>query len=628
MTMRAILFIVLFLPMLTNLSVLGQAQDSILVIRQVEETFPLNRFIYIFKDSVGDQCLDSVVKKRNAFSPLRSEHYLMHDDLGINAFWMRTYIHNSMGKPIRYVFYSSPNIDTIEMWVRTPNGLQTKLVLSSLTPTYQRPLRVAQELCIPITLPPGTTELILRLPNKNTWNQQLGSFIGNLAEESIFINYFLKARAYHGVDLGIIGIMLIFHFAIYLFFRDTTSLLFVVNLFFTLAYLITLKHFHAELPFFSHWLAEIRYLRNPLGLMVSITSLTFAQSFLNTVETDRLMHKVMNWMILFSCIVLACMLSFQFLWLMEMVIIYVAIISFMTVLITSIRVYRNGNSLALYMFFGFLTFFLSALVFIFPLSYTDYRSNESDYHFIAEAFRAGIFAIGVADRFKRLRQSALQAEAEKNQLILTKELQLQQEKDRIRRELHDSLGSQLSTISIGLSRVSMEMKSESLNAMQSMADKAITELRDSLWILNKKEITIDELGQRINSIFWYYRKLEVQIEMEMEIQGDGNEKLGSSVAGNLFRITQEAVQNAVKHSEASIVKVLIQHKNSFLKLLITDNGKGFNRQRPLEREHYGLHNMLKRAEQVNSELTIDSAPDKGTIITLKIDIGVAKQVSL
>jgi two-component system, sensor histidine kinase LadS len=626
--MRAILLPVLLLSMLTNLRVHGQPQDSILVIRQIEETFPLNRFIYIFKDSVGDQSFDNPVKNRSAFVPLRSEHFLMHDDLGMNAFWMRTYIHNAMDKPLRYVFYSSPNIDTIEIWVKSPDGVQTKSVLSSLTPTYERPLRVAQELCMPLTLQPGMTELILRLPNKNTWNQQLGSFIGNLAEETTFVNYFLKARAYQGIALGIIGIMLIFHFAIYLFFRDKTSLLFVVNLFFTIAYLITIKHFHEELPFLSNWLVEIRYLRNPLGLMVCITSLTFAQSFLNTVEADRLMHKVMNWMILFSCLVLICMLSLQFLWLMEIMNIYVAIISFMTVLITSIRVYKNGNSLALYMFFGFLTFFLSALVFVFPLSYTDYRSNESDYHFIAEGFRAAIFAIGVADRFKRLRQSALQAESEKNQMILTKELQLQQEKDRIRRELHDSLGSQLSTISISLSRISMEVKSESLNAIQSLADKAITELRDSLWILNKKEITIDELGQRINSIFWYYRKMEVQMEMVMEIHGNGDEKLGSSVAGNLFRITQEAVQNAVKHSEASVVRVIIQNENNFLKLLITDDGKGFGRQKPLEQEHYGLHNMQKRAEQLNSEMTIDSTPDKGTIIALKIDIGIPKQINL
>jgi signal transduction histidine kinase len=288
------------------------------------------------------------------------------------------------------------------------------------------------------------------------------------------------------------------------------------------------------------------------------------------------------------------------------------------VLVTSVRAYQRGNQLALYTFLGYFIFTLTTLTFVIPLSFSDFRSNESDLHYYAEAFRAVIFAVGVADRFRRVRRDAVQAELEKKQIAFEKELQMQAERDRIRRDLHDSLGGQLSSISVGLNQMMGTEKNGRLEALQSLADNAITELRDSLWVLDKREISLDELEQRINTLFWQYRKIDATADMELQMKGSSHQPLPSVTAGHLFRIIQEAVQNAVKHSGAQKIEVGLQIEDGVLSLSVRDNGKGFIWPSSPQQDHFGLHNMQKRAEQIQASFMIHSAPDQGTAILVKL----------
>ena len=283
--------------------------------------------------------------------------------------------------------------------------------------------------------------------------------------------------------------MIIFHLIVYVFFKDTTYLLLVINLFFTLLYLLLLKHYHEDFPFPGSWLSAMRYLLNPMGVLVCATSLLFAQSFLNTRGQDILMHRVTNAVLLFFVLAIVTTAVLQLLWLVEIVAIYLGVSTFLLVIVTSIRGLMRGNAMAWYPFVVFFGFVVTIMLFFFPLSFSDFRSNETDYHYYAEAFRAVVFAVGVADRFRRVRQGAVKAELEKNQIALAREQQLQAQKDRIRRDLHDSLGSQLSFISIGLNQLINDQRTSTIRMMQALADKAIAELRDSLWIMNKEFIS-------------------------------------------------------------------------------------------------------------------------------------------
>lgn len=96
---------------------------------------------------------------------------------------------------------------------------------------------------------------------------------------------------------------------------------------------------------------------------------------------------------------------------------------------------------------------------------------------------------------------------------------IQAEKERIGRDLHDSLGGQLSSISVGLDRLAKGNLGGLVRPLQQIADKAIAELRDSLWVLDKPSLTIADVEQRINGLFWQYRKMEVPMVLRLQVDG-------------------------------------------------------------------------------------------------------------
>lgn len=196
---------------------------------------------------------------------------------------------------------------------------------------------------------------------------------------------------------------------------------------------------------------------------------------------------------------------------------------------------------------------------------------------------------------------------------------VREERDRIARELHDSLGGQLSSISIGLSRVNTGTERSVIETVQEIADRAMHELRDSLWVLNKETIAIEEIEQRINTLFWQYRKIEIPIRLELEVEPKFSSlSLPSATAGHLYRIVQEAVSNAIKHSQASYLKVAMKEEAHSLLVKIKDDGVGFDLTIPNTSEHFGLANMRKRADAIKAQFSIASS--EGVQISLHLSL--------
>lgn len=164
----------------------GRGADSVLVIRQAEETFPLNPYTGIYKDQHNLDFQD--VERKTAFVPLGIDHYQLREDETVSVYWGRAFIQNLTGQALRYVLYFHPGLDTVEIWVRNSSGASQNFVLSSLQSTRQRPLRVVQEMCAPITLEPGLSTIFFKIPNHSLWARQQGAIIVNLAEERTFIN--------------------------------------------------------------------------------------------------------------------------------------------------------------------------------------------------------------------------------------------------------------------------------------------------------------------------------------------------------------------------------------------------------------------------------------------------------
>lgn len=198
---------------------------------------------------------------------------------------------------------------------------------------------------------------------------------------------------------------------------------------------------------------------------------------------------------------------------------------------------------------------------------------------------------------------------------LEEEYRLQLERERIARELHDSVGSQLTylinKIDDDYSKLAEKKEAEKLSTV---ARSAMQELRETIWALDKKEVHWDDLQNKIRQLTRLYKSDKQAVELDWQLIH--NPTINSLEALNVFRIVQEALNNAGKYSHATLIKITVFNDNSAVCLEISDNGKGFDTGQA--ENGYGLKNLKKRAEEINAVLKIQSGPRQGTSVRLCI----------
>jgi signal transduction histidine kinase/ligand-binding sensor domain-containing protein len=205
---------------------------------------------------------------------------------------------------------------------------------------------------------------------------------------------------------------------------------------------------------------------------------------------------------------------------------------------------------------------------------------------------------------------------------LQMEQEVQKEKQRLSRDLHDNLGSQLTWLSnniFQLERAQQEQKpiEQKLETLKEGSSELMQTLRETIWIMNKEKIGavdfFDKLVTHAARHIEVYPPLQLQTEENISI----NHQLNSGTALQLFRICQEAITNACKHAQAGLLSIKANADEKHFSISIRDNGKGFDLSND-NPGHYGLQNMLERARESNLQLNIESSPGKGTAITISV----------
>ncbi|MEP6713557.1 MAG: sensor histidine kinase [Ferruginibacter sp.] len=215
----------------------------------------------------------------------------------------------------------------------------------------------------------------------------------------------------------------------------------------------------------------------------------------------------------------------------------------------------------------------------------------------------------------------------KNKLLLEEEKYLgaravtkaeEHERKRIAADLHDNIGAYASAIRADVEKITdngLEKNTASLQNLQQHSLEIINSLRDTIWVLNKETITITGISDRIKN---YLNKLQpsyhhIQFHITEEIENDV--RISSQNALNLFRIMQEAIHNALKHSNAANIIINLSSKENIL-IKIEDDGKGIGDTQNFTGGN-GLLNMKERAAEAGFQLNIFSEPDKGTTVFLQ-----------
>jgi len=236
-----------------------------------------------------------------------------------------------------------------------------------------------------------------------------------------------------------------------------------------------------------------------------------------------------------------------------------------------------------------------------------------------------VIAIGNYQKF-RYKRKKLQEEALLKEELADVKLKgkIQDERLRISRDLHDNIGSQLTFIISSLEMANYNAKnndvdvmSKKINEIRDFSAATIEEFRDTIWALNKESISLNDLETKVTSFISKAKSMISTIQFEAHFRAIQQLKMDSGKGIKVFRIIQESVNNAIKHSSAQKIDVLFDDEDEFIRIRIIDNGLGMDINN-LDRKS-GLRNMEERAKQVGATFKIVSQKNKGTEICLKIE---------
>ncbi|KOY86790.1 hypothetical protein AD998_12130 [bacterium 336/3] len=207
--------------------------------------------------------------------------------------------------------------------------------------------------------------------------------------------------------------------------------------------------------------------------------------------------------------------------------------------------------------------------------------------------------------------------------VLELQQKIQQERERIARDLHDNVGSQLTYIIANLEHTAENLAEKPKNQLEELSDftrQTINQLRETIWAINQTAITFESFESKVRDLIWNYTKRFKEPKITVQIHLDQNITLNSVQALNLYRIVQESLNNAFKHSKAQEIVVKIQTIHGYFKMSIKDNGVGFDKTQPEIFQNYGLVSLETRAKEIEASLNIEAEMKKGVEIILEMKL--------
>jgi signal transduction histidine kinase len=214
-------------------------------------------------------------------------------------------------------------------------------------------------------------------------------------------------------------------------------------------------------------------------------------------------------------------------------------------------------------------------------------------------------------RYQELARSRSQLEALSARLVDAQET----ERRSISRELHDEVGQSLGALLVEVGSLeatiptgATEIK-DHVDKIKSVAETTVETVRNIALLLRPS--MLDDLGL-IAALEWQGREVSRRSETEVEIQPVGvSETIPDEYKICIYRLVQEALNNAARHSAAKNAKVTVEQKTNKILVTVSDDGRGFDPQRV---RGLGLLGMEERVKRLGGKLAIDSKPGSGTTL--------------
>jgi signal transduction histidine kinase len=203
-----------------------------------------------------------------------------------------------------------------------------------------------------------------------------------------------------------------------------------------------------------------------------------------------------------------------------------------------------------------------------------------------------------------------------------------EERNRIARELHDTLEQELAGITLQLDLAvdcfqrAPRVAQQAVETARNMSRHSMVEARRSVWDLRCQLLEDGDLVSALSQIVVPLAPPDGRTQVRIEGKAV---RLPGAIEMNLLRIGQEAVGNAVKHGRARLVDIELRYTPTIVRLTITDDGKGFDAEQANRAGHFGILDMRERAQSMGSQLNIRSDPAHGTTVSVEVRIDEQEQ---
>jgi signal transduction histidine kinase len=203
----------------------------------------------------------------------------------------------------------------------------------------------------------------------------------------------------------------------------------------------------------------------------------------------------------------------------------------------------------------------------------------------------------------------------------SRELNIVEERNRLARELHDAVSQKLFGLVLNAESAATLLErdrdaaGEQIERLGALAQEALEELRGLIFELRPASLEEEGLAATLRKHVDMLRRVEGRA-IELRITGSVR---ADEADGEVLRIAQEALNNALRHAEAERIELRLQSRDGRLTLTVADNGVGFDPGAPgVRARHLGLTSMEERARGLGGTLAVVSRPGDGTTVTLEV----------
>ena len=204
----------------------------------------------------------------------------------------------------------------------------------------------------------------------------------------------------------------------------------------------------------------------------------------------------------------------------------------------------------------------------------------------------------------------------------SRELTILSERNRLALELHDVVSQKLFSLILSAEAAATLIDRDThaaqaqVQRLQELAREALEELRSLILGLRPPELEQDGLAGALRKEVGMLERLH---GVEIELRLDGSAEAGHDRDGGVLRIAQEAIHNALRHSGAGHISVVLARVAAGIVVEVSDDGSGFAPDDPeLRSRHLGLTSIEERAAELGARLQIRSAPGQGTVVALEV----------